>query len=1235
MGNISGTGAVLGANNSIVGRLVPVSTIISASGKLVGWSSFKGEANDPDGHSIGTILPLGSVLGTTQNLIGQVIQNTVAVDTTGQYLGHVNSMGQVLSRKGDIIATLGTTRFLYNTEGIIVGQVLKPGVMIDNNGVFAGWTRYDGQVENGSKILGQVGLDSHVFDANGLVIGHYLPLGDVVFGDKKSVGIVSNSAEIIDASGLNVAQTGFNPYVSSKGDIVGRLMGEDLFVTTWDAGRILGIMAEDGSVMSLTSDKSNGIVRMNGQYEDVSGRILGNKTPLGLAVTPTLGVIGEEFQDGQIYRADKKAGITTGAGLVYSPEGKLIGGVFGAGIVLDKKGATVGATSGSPSVVFKGKQIGNRMAFRSVLSAANEWLGNVSPSGGTVDAYGNYLGVVSLDGAVIGKKNSFAGRILPDGSVAGVPEKAVYNTMPYAGHTIIQGIPVGLNKDFKVVGKTTVMGDVEDNSAKKLFRITDNGYVVNVKQKPPVSAKVFPFISAIDNDGNVMGTVAPDGTIVSYKGEIKGRVDNNGMIRSHEATTETDELKIQGILVPEDLIANDCKIVGQTAYDGSVINGQGSVVGRIRRDKWAVDANGSEIGRVVRNNEPCVKGKQYFGRTLPNSIVVDVNGVEIGCATNSGEMVDFSGNVLCTVIERGVIIDKDGNIIGWMLPDATIFDGIERIGYVDENNIARDWNDNQIGINVGNQTIFTDDSGRVRYTQGVDDWLRDTEGNKIYKPTNDGIEAIDGQRWGDGLYTYLPSIGRLIGCNLVGQDGQKIASLMADGTLRDDNGDLYASVLPDGKVVSPSGIEIEHLRGLDISTALKQCGVAGSSSASAGRHLNLGNHIITVGGDGSLVDEDGAIIGYMGEDGRPYTLGNKLMTDGNVDGRTPPKIDPIKIPRDQMDEFGSKLAKKRKSMRENLGKGILTISKEIEARAKPKKDKNWEKLGVGRSISSYKVDMSHVILKGKAIPAVLARSIDSRYSSVPAIAIVETNVYGEEGRNILIPAGSRLIGQASGDAGSNKVAKIQISWERLIRPDGAAFNLSGAQSGDAQGRGGVAAYLDEQLMAKYGTPVLSTLATSAVAYLMATNDELTAGQNGGYSGAGRAVAMAEARKNFIDVIQTILDQLIEDAQNVPPVVYVPSGTRLTVFPQEDLWLRTADDDEEDMKKEFGETPTDAQKPSIGSWLDFRKKEDGEESKNPNSESKLDETPLYDEKEKMPDISDRKVEPVGQDDEPLF
>lgn len=52
-----------------------------------------------------------------------------------------------------------------------------------------------------------------------------------------------------------------------------------------------------------------------------------------------------------------------------------------------------------------------------------------------------------------------------------------------------------------------------------------------------------------------------------------------------------------------------------------------------------------------------------------------------------------------------------------------------------------------------------------------------------------------------------------------------------------------------------------------------------------------------------------------------------------------------------------------------------------------------------------------MIFADKPIPAVIARSIDSN-NPTPVTAFVERNVYAEEGRNVVIPAGSRLMGNA-------------------------------------------------------------------------------------------------------------------------------------------------------------------------------------------------------------------------------
>ena len=70
-----------------------------------------------------------------------------------------------------------------------------------------------------------------------------------------------------------------------------------------------------------------------------------------------------------------------------------------------------------------------------------------------------------------------------------------------------------------------------------------------------------------------------------------------------------------------------------------------------------------------------------------------------------------------------------------------------------------------------------------------------------------------------------------------------------------------------------------------------------------------------------------------------------------------------------------------------------------------------------------------MIFADKPIPAVIARAIDSN-NPAPITAFVERNVYAEEGRNVIIPAGSRLMGTlgsvtASSEATSES-ARVQI-----------------------------------------------------------------------------------------------------------------------------------------------------------------------------------------------------------------
>ncbi len=220
--------------------------------------------------------------------------------------------------------------------------------------------------------------------------------------------------------------------------------------------------------------------------------------------------------------------------------------------------------------------------------------------------------------------------------------------------------------------------------------------------------------------------------------------------------------------------------------------------------------------------------------------------------------------------------------------------------------------------------------------------------------------------------------------------------------------------------------------------------------------------------------------------------------------------------------------------------------------------KDWTEQGIPKIISSWRVNMSEMILSDKPIPAVIARSIDSN-NPAPITAFVERNVYAVEGRIVIIQAGSRLIGTLGGVTASSETtsesARVQISWERLIRPDGSLFVFQGLTA-DAQGRAGALGYVDQQLFKKYTLPVMTTSLTSATAYFMAPND------NESEYESPRQQAANDARQNFINEMNNIFDEILQDKSNIKPLTYIPAGTRIIVFPNTDLWLRNWENDQD-------------------------------------------------------------------------
>ncbi|MBR6684422.1 MAG: TrbI/VirB10 family protein, partial [Firmicutes bacterium] len=328
--------------------------------------------------------------------------------------------------------------------------------------------------------------------------------------------------------------------------------------------------------------------------------------------------------------------------------------------------------------------------------------------------------------------------------------------------------------------------------------------------------------------------------------------------------------------------------------------------------------------------------------------------------------------------------------------------------------------------------------------------------------------------------------------------------------------------------------------------------------------------------DGLVIDDDGNLIGIKETqrsegsgmfvppgtfgDGGAYGVGTGTPGNLGPGGGYGPgeRYDPAR-----QAALDAAMAERRKNI--SVGK----ISSGVRKEAFDGMQKDWSEQGISKVISSWRVDMSEMIFSDKPIPAVIARAIDSN-NPAPITAFVERNVYAEEGRNVIIPAGSRLIGSLGGVSAStestSESARVQISWERLIRPDGSIFVFQ-ALTADAQGRGGALGYVDQQLFKKYTLPVLTSSLTSATSYFMAPGD------NDSENESPRQQAANDARENFINEMNQVFDEILADKSNIKPLTYIPAGTRIIVYPNSDLWLRSVERDSEESAKFQAEKPT--------------------------------------------------------------
>ncbi len=1262
LGKMSAFGVLLGSDGRLSGEAVPVSMVIDLNHRFIGWLDFKGQVVDTNGKNLGVLSTNYLVVNANGDIVGSVVRKGTVVNERGDFVGRVGPDGVVYNGMGDAGFKVGKDVYTFNLDYTQAARVLPVGMALSSEGTLLGWTGFDGALINTERLLGKIYLNNRAMDAQGNVLGGYVPLGaPSLHEDEKMCGVVNERGAIVSAGGQTIGSVLAPDYAVKNNAIVGRLRSGVLTAHNLTDNGLLGAANFDSLVYKPNTTRQVGSLMMNDFVVDATKKVVGGLAKTGFAISSNLKSLGVEDYKGSVWLGGQIVGAPASLNVITQNDGYVSGALFEPEVIVDRAGTLLGYTNAQGAVLDKnGQKIASRMAFYSALATDNVWVGGPITTGAVVDDYAEKVGVVAADGLVMSGQK-FKGRVLPDASVAGVSEPAVYNTMPYAGHVVAQGLPMGYTE--KVLGRTTSLGDVVDGADKVIYKLLDDGTILGKER--PLEGSVLTFRPAVSLHNSLLGMMDGDGKVFSPAGEIVGRAVSNGAILAalSEDASAKDKLKEAGGLIPEGLVVNDaCKVIGQTSYNGEVIDGKGNSVGRMQPTLVAKDLQGTDLGHAVRYGPITTfdtKGV-FLGRTLPNSMVVDPDGVVIGCARTDKILVDLTGNELGQLRDRGPVFDLEKKMVGRVDAMGRVV-GLsgEVMGVIGGRgeDVFYDFEGNKRGWMATKEDRLTfNPDGTLDQVVSRDGWVKDGNGTVLFKIDQASGNVYD--KWGnlignldemtsDENLVYLYDmedkiVARLAGCDLHKvPNGEKMGSLLANGEIHDENDELILTADADNKVYNPDRTQYGSFKGVGLD--LRRCGLSSVSLKEDGVPISWGgkkDEYRLLPGD-IIVDNDGAVVGkWDPETFRPFFWDKPQVAADPNEGREPPA--PPKKPtysRELIDGHVDLQKKRRQMMREKMG-GTPTIipGPEIQARLKGKKDKDW---GGEKTVSTWPVDMSRVLLADKAIPAVLVRSIDSRFSDVPVTAIVERHIYAEEGRNILIPAGSRLIGNFGGLGGAfsnDQSSKLSISWTRLIRPDGAAFSFN-ATSGDAQGRGGVSAYLDLQLMKKFLVPFMSTIGEGLILKLTEINEKqilsgpsAASGTADSAGGSGNNSTQSESaahqtRQMFINNFKQMYDQLLQMTGNVPEIVFVPAGTRLVAYPQTDLWLRSTEDEEEELKEKGLSNPLEALKPKKNdSWTAKRSgKDEEEEEEEPEEGEEIYEEPVY-----MPeDIEERTIDPVNE------
>lgn len=289
-----------------------------------------------------------------------------------------------------------------------------------------------------------------------------------------------------------------------------------------------------------------------------------------------------------------------------------------------------------------------------------------------------------------------------------------------------------------------------------------------------------------------------------------------------------------------------------------------------------------------------------------------------------------------------------------------------------------------------------------------------------------------------------------------------------------------------------------------------------------------------------------------------------LQTDAQLQEEKPRETKPAEIPEPQpvnaeQDEVALQqkimlIQEKQKALQQRLSAPLMLVNEqargESETAQTPQAASGDANTRFMNRLANQKIEtaeaghigpLNAIIAEGSLIHAVLESTSNS---DLPGYlrASVSVPVYSEDGSQMLIPRGSRLIGQYKSGMSQGQ-SRIFVVWTRLITPEGISVQL-GSPGVDSLGMAGMEAdEINRHFWERFGTASLLSLIGAGAANVGVNGEE----QN----------PAASYREALAGSFAQSADQSLQDDSRIAPTLKTYQGKPIMVFVAKDINFQNA------------------------------------------------------------------------------